>query len=231
VRAARPHAAGADHARGHRLDVGDAECLLGGRHHEQGAAAGALQRLIRLELAEEFDTLGDTEAHREAFQRRPLGAVADDRVAQRRMAWPQHRKRAQHVGVALARDQVRDRYQRRRRLRAPARGPAGARIAAHATLRRWKVGAEVHDTRLAGAVDARELGDPMAVREHQRSGTEAARDGSRSRIVSPGRVQHVAAVHRHDDRHVQPRVTDRLARGHGVVGVDELERERTLEHA
>ena len=131
------------------------------------------------ELAVEVDALGDPQARGEPFERRALGPVADDRVAQRRVARPEHRQRAQHVGVALARDEVRDRDERRRRRRVA----AGARRAAGA-LGRGSVGAEVHDARLARAVGARELGDALAVGEHQPRRAEAARD-RRARRAAP----------------------------------------------
>ena len=84
------------------------------------------------ELPEEVDALRDPETHREAFEREALGAVADHHVAQRRMALREHRERTQDVGVALARDQVRDRDERRRdppRALAPSRARALAALA------------------------------------------------------------------------------------------------------
>ncbi len=68
-------------------------------------------RLLRRQLAEEVDPLGHPEARREPFERDPLGPVADDRVAERRVARPEHRQRAQDIGVALARDEVRDSHE------------------------------------------------------------------------------------------------------------------------
>ena len=106
------------YAAGHRLDVGDAERLLGGGHREQRAAACLLDRLRRRQLSAKLDALGDLQSCGKPFQGDPLRAVADDHIAQAGMALGEHRQRAHHVGVALACDEMADGHQR------------GARIAA-----------------------------------------------------------------------------------------------------
>ena len=65
------------------------------------------------ELAGELDAVGDAQLAGQALQRRALGPVADDEVAQLRIALAQQPQRAQHVGVALARDEMPDGDQRR----------------------------------------------------------------------------------------------------------------------
>ena len=177
-----------------------------------------LDRASGLELAGELDALGDPQARGERLQGAALGAVADDQIAQRRMPATEHGERAQHVGVALARDQVADRHER------------GRAVRARRALRGRQVGAEVHDARLARAVAARQLGDALAVGEHEAGGAEPARDRARSGGVASRRVENVAAVHRDHERLAQPRGGERTAHGvpgrDGVVRVHEIERER-----
>ena len=69
LRAGLAAAADRRHAGGHRLDVGDAERLLGGGHHEQRAAARLRERLAGRELPEEVDAVGDPERAASAFER------------------------------------------------------------------------------------------------------------------------------------------------------------------
>ena len=128
--------------------------------------------------------------------------------------------------MALARDQVGDRDQRRMLTVAGV-----ATVALRRTRGGGQLGAEVHDARLAGAVRTRELGDAVAVGEHQARGAEATRDRLRAGLVAPGGVQHVPAVHRDDDGAGKARPADRVARRHGVVGVYDLEGERPGERA
>ena len=137
-------AAAADrgHAAGHRLDVGHAERLLGRGHHEQ-RARGARARSPRagVELAVELDPLGDAQARGERLRaRRARGRRRRSRSAASDGAATEHRQRAQHVGVALARDQVRDRHERRRgaprgRVARAARARAGRRRGARRASR------------------------------------------------------------------------------------------------
>ncbi len=68
-----------------------------------------------------------------------------------------------------------------------------------------QVGAEVHHARLAGAMRARQLGDALAVGEHQAGGAQAARDRLGARPAAIGGVQHVSAVHGDDQRDVGAR--------------------------
>ncbi len=156
-------------------------------------AARLLDRLVRRQLTAEVHALGDLQPRCEPFQRDPLGPVADDHVAQRGMALGEHRQRAQHVGVALARHQMAHRHERRRALLAPA-----ARAA-------WlgQVGSEVHHARVAGAVLVRQLGDAAAVRKHHGGGAEVALDRFAPGLGARRRVEHVAAVHRHHQRHAR----------------------------
>ena len=109
------------------------------RRARSSAAAGR-------ELSAELDPLGDAEARGQAFERDPLGAVADDHVAQRRVARGEHRERAQHVGVALAGDEVPDGHDR-----------GGTRACREGARR---IGAEVHDLDRARAVGARQPAMP-----------------------------------------------------------------------
>ena len=119
------------------------------------------------------------------------------------MALREHRERAQHVGVALARDEMRDRDERlspaaiRRAppLLAPARGALAA-----LPLCGGQLGAEVQHARLARTVCPGELRDAMAVGKHERGRAKAARHRLGAILAAPGGVEHVAAVHRDDHR-------------------------------
>ena len=65
------------------------------------------------ELPAHVHPIADPQPRRQPFQRDPLGTVADDLIAQRGVSRPEHRQRAQHVGVALARDQMAHCHERR----------------------------------------------------------------------------------------------------------------------
>ena len=106
----------------------------------------------------------------------------------------------------------------------------GRAVASRDPARRRQVRAEVHDGRRARAASTRELCDATAVREHEPRRSERALDHRRPASQSRRGVQHVAAVHRGDERcavrgqqrgHAPPRV----ARGDRVVGVHHLIRE------
>ncbi len=153
----------------------------------------------------EVDALGDPEADGEPFERDPLGAVPDHRVAQRRMALAEHRERAQDVGVALARDQMRHRDERLDSLPPSRPRSTLATVAVGGALCRGEIGAEMHHARLTGAVSARELGDAVAVGEHQRGRAQAARHRVRAGPVAPGGIEHVPAMHRYHHRRAQAR--------------------------
>ncbi len=104
-------------------------------------------------------------------------------------------------------------------------------VARRGALGGGEIGAEVHHARLAGAVGASELGDAVAVGEHEPGGAEAARHGLRAVLAASGGVEHVAAVDGDDHGPVDARPADGVAGGHRVVGVDQLERERAREPA
>ena len=93
---------------GHGLDVGDAEGLVDAGHDEHVPGASAGQRLLAGQLPGELDAVGHAQLAGQPRQRLALGAVADDEVAQLRVALAQQPQRAHDVGVALARDEVRD---------------------------------------------------------------------------------------------------------------------------
>ena len=205
-----PAAADRGQPAGHRLDVGDPERLLGGGHREQGAAARALERLLGGQLPAQLHALADPEADGEPFERDPLGAVADDRVAQGGVSWGEHGERAQHVGVALAGDEVPDGDQ--------CVVPVSPTLTLGAAC--GEVRPEVHHPHLPGAVGAGELGDAAAVGEHEAGGAQSACDGRAAGRGAGGGVEHVAAVHGDHERHVEPGAAHGLTGGHGVVGVD-----------
>ena len=71
-------------------------------------AFGPPEGLVVRELAAELDPRTEIQAAGERLEGRALGAVADDHVPQLRPAIAQHPHRAQHVGVALAGDEVGD---------------------------------------------------------------------------------------------------------------------------
>ncbi len=125
------------------------------------------------------------------------------------MAGGEHGERTQHVGVALAGDEVADGHQRG--LRVP-RDPGGG-----------EVGAEVHHARLPRAVGAGELGDAAAVGEHQAGGAEPARDGLAADGGAGGGVEHVAAMDGDHEGLPEPDAAHRLAGGNRVVSVDQIE--------
>ena len=155
------------------------------------------------------------------------------------MARLEHGERAQDVGVALARDEMPDGDERLRGDRRPS-AAAGPRVGVCASLGRrvrvvaWqarsdrKVGSEVDDARLARAVCTRELGDAVAVGEHEAGGMEAASDCTGSGVVADGRVEDVAAVYGDDDGAGEARPSGRVAGRHGVVRMDEVEWERAV---
>jgi hypothetical protein len=120
----------------------------------------------------------------------------------------QRRQHAQHLGVALARDEVRDGRDR---------PPAGG--AARCGLRRH-VGPQPHDLDVAGADRAAELGGPRRVGQHEPRSGERPRDVRRAL----GGVEDVAAVDRDDERLGAPEPAHRVARRHRVVRVDDVER-------
>ncbi len=210
LRARLPGAADRGQPAGHRLDVRDAERLVHARQDEHPALPRAPERLRVRELPGELDAPGEAELAGQALERRPLGAVADHPQAQRGVAVAQQRHRAQHVGVALAGDEVGDGHEQVLVAR-----PGGRR----------EVGPEVHDARPARAEGAAGRLDPRAVGEHEPR--RAERPGHRraaGRVVGRG-VEDVAAVDGDDERRGDPGAQHRVARGHRVVGVDEVERE------
>ena len=167
----------------------------------------------------ELDALGDAKTSGEPFERYPLGAFADDLIAQRGMSLPQHRQRAQHVGVALACDQVPHRDQ-----------PRGT-VAPGRALGVGHRGPEVNDARLARTLGTGQLGNALAVGKHQAGGAQRARDRLGAAPATFRGVVQVPAVYGHDERRVEraqtgPHTAHRVAGRHGIVGVDEIERKR-----
>ena len=134
---------------------------------------------------------------------------------------------AQDIGVALACNQVRDRHEG---WGGRASHPSLHSLASRRMRGGGEIGAEVHHARLAGAVGARQLGDSPAVGEHQAGGAQSAchcreaRGGAGRR--SGGRVEHVAAVHGDDQRHVQACTAHGVSGRHGVVGMNQVESKR-----
>ena len=130
------------------------------------AAAGAGQRLLARQLAGELDAVGHAQLGGQPRQRLALGPVADDEVAQLRVAVAQQPQRAHDVGVALARDEVRDGDER------------GVRRAATRRVR-GDVGAEVHDARVARAQAARRVARcPRELASTSRAAPKAAAHGA-----------------------------------------------------
>ena len=93
------------------------------------------------------------------------------------------------------------------------------------------VGAEVHDPRALGPHGAAHPLDARAVGQHEARGRERRTDGARPRLRARARVEDVAAVDGDDERRGDPRPPHGLSGGHGVVGVDEVERERAPQPA
>ena len=207
------------HAAGHRLHVRDAERLVGRRQHEHVGVAHAGERLRVGQLAGELDLVGQPEILGEALERRALRAVADDDVAQRRQPVAQEPHRAQDVGVALAGDEVADASR--------ASGPWAATMCPFG-----HVGAEAHDPRALGPHGAAHPLDARAVGQHEpRADESAARTALAPAVRARAGVEDVAAVDGDDERRGDPRPPHGLAGGHGVVGVDEVERERAPQPA
>ena len=195
-------------AAGHRLDVGHAERLLGGGHHEQRAAPRPLERLRRGRAGRRSSTrVGDPQARGEPFERHALGAVADDHVAQRgvavRAAPPARAARRRGACARPGGPTVTEASglpSRSRRVRPPDAG--AGRSAPRCT------------TRISPApCGAGQLGDALAVGQHQPGGAQAACATASRPAGERGRgVEHVAAVHRDDQRHVE------AGAAHGVAG-------------
>ncbi len=98
---------------------------------------------------------------------------------------------------------------------------AAARVRSRWALGARELGSEVDHARLARAVGTGELGDSVAVGEHELRGAEAARDRLGTGRVASGGVQHVAAVHRDDQRRVHTCTAHGVGGRYRVVGVDE----------
>ena len=148
----------------------------------------------------------------EALEPRALGAVADDPVAQRRVALAQRPERAQHVGVALALDEVGDGHERRDGGRAPT-------ARAGSSVPRWT-------TRVRSAPSSRaERAMPALLASTRRAAPNARAVAARPRVVTDRRVEDVGAVLGDDQRRPLAAAQQGVGRGHGVVGVDELVRE------
>ena len=142
-----------------------------------------------------------------------LGAVADDPVAQRGMPVAQQRHRAQHVGVALAGDEVGDGHEQRRSS-PPARRAGG------------QVGPEVHDARPPRAERAARRLDARAVGEHEPRARRTRAAPPRGRPSWSGAVWKTSLPCTETTSGARdPGAQHRVARGHRVVGVDEVERE------
>ncbi len=148
----------------------------------------------------------------QALERRALGAVADDQVAQVRVAVAQQPHRAQDVGVALARDEVRDGDERSAARTAAGCGPGGRCRGGRRACR----GAPRSRTSCA---DARASWRARAVPRRRCDGRSApTRDAA-------ARCRDVAAVHGDDERGAGPARAAprrppgrRCARGRGRTG-------------
>ena len=194
----------------HRLDVGDAEGLGDAGHDEQRGPPGDGHGVGLRARPVHDDTVADPEAAGLALQRGPLRAVTDDLVAQAGMTLRELRQRGDHQRVALAGDQIADRDQRR------ARGPGRASAARQPDP---ESAPEVHDPRRSRSEHGAATGGARAVGEHdpgvpQRRGHVG--------VAGVG-TEHIAAVHRDDGRDLRAGAAGRVAGGHGVVGVDEVE--------
>ena len=114
----------------------------------------------------EADAARDAQLGGEPLERRSLGAVADDVVAQLGMAVAQQPERAQDVGVALARHEM---------------GDGDERLEVALRRLRRELGAEVHDRGTARAQLPRAGGDAGRVGEHERGVLQPAADGGGAR--------------------------------------------------
>ena len=128
----------------------------------------------------------------------------------------EYRQGAHHVGLALACDQVRDRDER-------------GRAVASRKRRRGQIGAEVYDTRLTGPLRLGQLGDALAVGEHEVGGAQAAGDGGLSAGAARSGVEDIAAVHRHDQGNFGLACDAQgdargVPRGHRIVRVHHVKR-------
>jgi hypothetical protein len=126
--------------------------------------------------------------------------------------------------VALARHQVTDRDERLRCAAAPRPWRAG---------RGGQVRAEVHHARFPRAVRAGKLGDALAVGKHQAGFGQRVVHGPLAVGHAPGCVEHIAAVHRDDQRSANgarcAHAAHRIAGRNGVVRMDQVERERPVQ--
>ena len=123
------------------------------------------------------------------------------------MAVAQQRHRRDHVGVALARGEMTDGHERQT-------------IRWRRALRR-NVGAQVHDAGVTRPERGAAPCGPGAVGEHEPGVPERGRDGR----PAGARALYVVAVDRHHQRRGTRGAADRVAGGHGVVRVDQVERE------
>ncbi len=203
----------AGHPAGHRLDVRDAERLVDARHDERLAAARALERGGVLELTGELDAVLEAELTGERRQRPPLGPVADDQVAQVRAPLAQGPQRAQHVGVALAGDEVADGHERRRSALLRARRRAGRCPGARRGCARRPAPASARAMPSLLASTSRAAPNACSIAARPSGWCTAVWKTSAPCSEMTSGVRDARAQHR-------------VGGGNGVVRVDELERER-----
>ena len=206
-----PERADRGHAAGHRLDVGDAERLVGRGQHEHVPVAHPGERLEVRQLAGELDVAGQPEVTGQRLQRAALGPVPDDEVAQRGHPLAQQPHRAQDVGVALARDEVPDADERR--------------LAGGRAERGRQIGAQPDDARCArrpsrgSAARSRRCWRGPSARRRGPSGRRRRRPPSRGRCGRrPPRARTRRAARRSGRGGPPRRRGRRCARGRGRSG-------------
>ena len=204
---------------GHRLDVGDAERLVGRGHREQRARGGCAPAPRRRAAGRRTRRRSATPSSlASARSARQLGPVADDEVAQRRMAVAQSSATARSTSAW--------------RLRAMTWPVVTTVGAAYGAARPEGRSVPSRTTRVARAPSARQRSSiPPLLASTRRARPSAARTASAPAGEARRGVEDVAAVDGDDERRAQPGAADRIAGRHGVVRVDEVEGEAPAQRA